>query len=133
MLFERTSFSRMLPWQSRALWITLGSLILTDAIAHAQIFVGNPAEGQVVYQQICLRCHGEALDGKGPEAATLKIPPTNFHALYSRIKDESELRFTIKRGRDLTAMHQWEGNLTDAQIRDVSAYIRSVIPQQITR
>ena len=107
-----------------------GSLILTDAAVHAQGFPGDPVKGRVVYQQFCLRCHGEALDGKGPEAAALTIPPTNFHALPSRMKDESELRFTIKRGRDATAMHMWEETLREEQIRDVSAYIRSVILQE---
>jgi mono/diheme cytochrome c family protein len=107
-----------------------GLLILTDSALHAQGFPGDPVKGRVVYQQFCLRCHGEALDGKGPEAASLSIPPTNFHALPSRMKHESELRFTIKRGRDATAMHMWEDNLREDQIRDVSAYIRSVIPQE---
>ena len=111
-------------------FVVLGAVLLIETTLYAQAFLGDQVKGQAVYRQFCLRCHGEALDGKGPEAISLRLPPANFHAAHSRIKSESELRLTIRRGRDLTAMHGWEGNLTDAQVRDVVAYIRSVIPQE---
>ena len=88
--------------------VVLGTSILIETTLHAQSFSGDPVKGQTVYQQFCLKCHGDALDGKGPEAASLSVPPANFHASHSRIKSENELRFTIRRGRDLTDMHRWE-------------------------
>jgi mono/diheme cytochrome c family protein len=113
-----------------SLSVVLCALFWTEVDVLAQGFKGNPDNGRAVYQSYCLRCHGKDLDGKGPEASSLTVPPANFHAPYSRIKDEAELRFTIKRGRAVTAMHSWEDELREAQIRDVSAYIRSVIPQE---
>ena len=111
--------------------MAFGLLIITCIASHAQGFPGDPVKGKSVYQHFCLRCHGEALDGKGPEAASLSVLPANFHAAHSRIKDEMELRLTIERGRARTAMHAWDNNLRDDQIRDVAAYIRSVVPHEI--
>jgi mono/diheme cytochrome c family protein len=110
--------------------VVLYALLLAAVDAHAQAFKGNPEKGRAVYESHCLRCHGKDLDGKGPEAASLSVPPENFRALYSRAKTESELRMTIRRGRSLTAMHRWEDELREVQISDVLAYIRSVIPQE---
>lgn len=36
------------------------------------------AQGATLYNANCLRCHGENLDGNGPEAATLTVPPANL-------------------------------------------------------
>ena len=53
-------------------------------------FPGRLAE---LYQQHCLRCHGSTLDGKGPDAASLRVP-ANFHTYLSRIKDDVEFEKT---------------------------------------
>ena len=116
-------------WKEECL-VAFSLLIITSIASHAQGFPGDPVKGKSVYQHFCLRCHGEALDGNGPEAASLSVPPANFHAAHSRIKDEMELRLTIERGRARTAMHAWDNNLRDDQIRDVAAYIRSVVPHE---
>jgi len=117
----------MKGWYISAVLLFL-SLIGVNILA--QGFKGNPQKGKVIYETYCLRCHGKALDGKGPESSSLNVAPSNFHAPHSRIKDEAELQLTITRGRDLTPMHSWEDQLQPTQIRDVSAYIRSVIPYE---
>jgi len=37
--------------------------------------------GKLLYQENCLNCHGESLDGRGPQAAGISYPiaPVNFH------------------------------------------------------
>ena len=110
--------------------VALCAVFLPRVDVLAQELKGNPVNGQAIYRDYCLRCHGEALDGKGPEASSLKVAPANFHAPYSRIKHESELKMTITRGRSFTDMHGWEDRLGAAQIRDVVAYIRSVVPHE---
>ena len=110
--------------------IVLCAVFMPRVDVLAQAFKGNPVNGQAIYRDYCLRCHGEALDGKGPEASSLKVAPENFHAPYSRIKSESELKMTLRRGRSSTDMHGWEDRLTTAQLMDVVAYIRSVVPQE---
>ncbi len=104
------------------------ALLWSGSWSLAQTSPGNPKNGQVLYERHCLRCHGEALDGKGPDAAALKISPTNFHSYPSRVKDEFELRLTIQRGRMFSAMHSWSDTLTDDQIKDVVSYIRTIAP-----
>ena len=108
----------------------LCAVFITCVEVLAQEPKGNPVKGQAIYRDHCLRCHGEALDGKGPEAVSLKVAPANFHAPHSRIKHESELEFTLRRGRSFTDMHGWEQRLSWIQMRDVVAYIRSVVPQE---
>jgi cytochrome c oxidase cbb3-type subunit 3 len=88
----------------------------------------NLKTGQKLYQQHCLRCHGARLDGKGPDAASLRVPPGDFHKYLSRVKSDLELEVTIRQGRKLTSMHEWDTLLTDQQVYDLIAYIRSAVP-----
>jgi len=46
----------------------------------------------------------------------------------SRIKDDVELEKTIKQGKQFLGMHKWEDTLTDEQVHDLIAYIRSAAP-----
>jgi mono/diheme cytochrome c family protein len=84
--------------------------------------------GHLLYEQHCLRCHGVALDGKGADAASLKVPPANFHLYLSRLKDDADLIKTIKEGRRFLGMHNWEDTFSDEQIHDLILYIRSAAP-----
>jgi mono/diheme cytochrome c family protein len=84
--------------------------------------------GHMLYEQHCLRCHGVALDGKGPDADSLKIPPANFHLYLSRLKDDADLIKTIKEGRRFLGMHNWEDTFSDEQIHDLILYIRRSAP-----
>lgn len=108
--------------------VGLCALLWSGPWALAQMTPGNPRNGHDLFQRHCLRCHGEKLDGKGPDAAALKISPANFHSYPSRVKDDFELWLTIRQGRMFSAMHSWSDTLTDDQIRDVVSYIRSVAP-----
>lgn len=106
------------------------ALIFASSWVLAESQPGDSKNGQVIYQRYCLRCHGEALDGKGPDAASLNVPPANFHTYLSRLKDDFELQMTITQGRMYTAMHRWGDTLTDAQVRDLISYIRSTVPHE---
>ena len=114
----------------RRLLVVIGVVaIVAGASVVAETGRGNPHKGPAIYKQHCLRCHGAMLDGKGPEAAKLNKPPTDFHKYLSRVKDDLELEVTIRQGRKLTAMHEWDSLLNDQQIYDLIAYIRSAVPQ----
>jgi mono/diheme cytochrome c family protein len=112
------------------LMVLLGGLIIvaTSSVL-AETNLGNPLHGQNLYQQHCLRCHGARLDGNGPDAASLRIRPTDFHIYLTLARDASELEEAIRQGRKLTPMHAWDTVLTDQQIYDLVEYIRSAIPQ----
>jgi mono/diheme cytochrome c family protein len=94
---------------------------------------GNLKNGQVLYQEHCLRCHGATLDGRGPDAPKFRVRPTDFHKYLSRVKGDLELEVAIRRGRKLTAMHEWDSLFTDRQVDDLIAYIRTAVPRLETK
>ena len=107
-----------------------GLAIAVSASPAAETRPGNPHRGPALYKQHCLRCHGAMLDGEGPEAAKLSRKPPDFHKYLSRVKGDLELEVTIRQGRKLTAMHEWDSLLSDQEIYDLIAYIRSVVPHK---
>jgi mono/diheme cytochrome c family protein len=113
---------------SKVLIGTMFTLLPASSWVLAQTHLSPIDKGERLYLRNCLRCHGAALDGKGPEAASLTIPPANFHTYLSRLKDDIELEKTIKQGNKFLGMHNWEDTLTDEQVRDLIAYIRSAAP-----
>ena len=111
--------------------ILAGTVLLVFAATSwvsAQVVRGNPKNGQIVYEQQCLRCHGSKLDGSGPDAKDLIVRPANLQSQASRAKTDWELLVTITNGALFTPMHGFRGKLTDEQILDVLSYIRSVVP-----
>ncbi len=60
---------------------------------------------------------------------SLKVPQSNLGTYISRLKDDAEVRNTIKQGKQFLGMHKWEDTLADEEIRDLIAYIRSAAPQ----
>jgi mono/diheme cytochrome c family protein len=103
-------------------------VFVTNSWVSAQGARGNPKNGQVLYQQHCLRCHGEKLDGNGPDGEYLITRPANFLSQGSRAKTDWELLVTITNGALFTPMHGFRGKLSDEQILDVLSYIRSMAP-----
>ncbi len=89
---------------------------------------GNPKSGQAIYEQHCLRCHGSTLDGNGPDGQYLIVAPTNFQSPRSRTKTDWELLVTISNGALFTPMHGFRAKLSDDQMLDVLAYIRTMAP-----
>lgn len=101
-------------------------VILGSTWATAQTNRGNPRDGQAIYEKNCLRCHGDKLDGNGPDGQYLIVRPANFQSVNSRVKTDWELLITIANGALFSPMHGYRGKLTDQQMLDVLSYIRSV-------
>ncbi len=104
----------------------LSLVMLCSSWAAGQINRGNPREGQAIYEKYCLRCHGDRLDGNGPDGQYLIVRPANFQSVNSRAKTDWELLITIANGALFSPMHGYRGKLTDQQMLDVLSYIRSV-------
>jgi len=105
-------------------------LLMCIGSTTAQDVMTNPVAGKVLYQTHCLRCHGALGDGKGPDAATLMVPPRDFHTAESTAKNEYELRSIIIWGLVFSPMHNWGYRLTPQEIRNLISYIRQVAPYQ---
>ncbi|HKY72028.1 MAG TPA: cytochrome c [Nitrospira sp.] len=94
--------------------------------AQTQTMRGNPKAGESIYKQHCLRCHGEKLDGSGPDAQDLIVRPADFTSNRSRMKSDWELLVALTNGVLFSPMHSFRGKLSDEQMLDVLSYIRSV-------
>ena len=87
--------------------------------------------GKGVYQRYCQTCHGETAAGDGFNAFNLDPRPRDLSdpALQAK-KTDAELVDAIRRGGSgvgLSAlMPPWGRTLSEAQIRDVILYLRSL-------
>ena len=88
---------------------------------------GDPRKGELWFTQICETCHGINGEGYGAGVAGPAIGKSGF---LNKVSD-GFLRETIKYGRSNTRMRGFSGaeglaNLTDAEIDDVIAFLRSL-------
>lgn len=90
---------------------------LTISIAPATAFAGNANNGNVIFQEKCAACHG--IDGK----AVLPGAP-NFAKGERMEKPDSALKTSITNG--LNTMPPFKGALSDGQIGDLLAYVRTL-------
>jgi mono/diheme cytochrome c family protein len=83
--------------------------------------------GGLVYGSYCVTCHGVNADGNG-RAARLHTPrPANLRASD---KNDAYIALIVRRGGEAIGrapgMPPWGEELTDEQINDVTAFVRSV-------
>lgn len=77
---------------------------------------GDPVRGKAVFQN-CVGCHGaDATGGVGPNLTTAEM----------KAKDDNYYRQVISNGVTGTSMPAWGGRLTDQDIEDVIAFLRSL-------
>ena len=81
--------------------------------------------GAQVYHNNCESCHGAQGHGDGPAGVALEPPPKNLAELGKPAADDY-LFWRISTGRPGTAMPPWKGTLSDEQIWQVIAYIRTL-------
>jgi len=79
---------------------------------------GNAKSGKVLYETLCMRCHGTPIQRSS--AVHLANP-----VLLATASD-AFLRWAVESGRPPTSMIPWKGALRPAQIDDVIAYVRSM-------
>lgn len=113
------------------LWAALPVLVLlsfgtrtADTVVHAAD--GDARKGKAVYEKSCVLCHGPQGRGDGPVGKTVNPPAADFTSAASKKKTDAELLATIENGRPPTAMVGWKGQLSDAEIQDVLAYVKSL-------
>ena len=87
---------------------------------------GDAQGGRTIYEKHCLPCHGPEGRGDGQFGKITSPPAADFTSAASKKKTEAELLSTIENGRPPTAMEAWKGQLSDRQIQDVLAYVKSL-------
>lgn len=95
-----------------------------NTVAHAA--GGDARKGKAVYEKSCVLCHGPQGRGDGPVGKTINPPAADFTSAASKKKTDAELLATIETGRPPTAMVGWKGQLSEAEIQDVLAYVKSL-------
>ncbi|MGZ5199419.1 MAG: c-type cytochrome [Telluria sp.] len=115
------------------------SLLATAAGAQEQAAVqGGPLlprdskdaaifRGGLVYSSYCVTCHGINADGNGRAARLYTPRPANLRATD---KNDAYIQLIVRRGGEAigrsSKMPPWGEELTDEQIHDVVAFVRSI-------
>ena len=83
------------------------------------------AAGAGAFKVNCASCHGEKGYGDGPAGAALDPAPKNLVEVAALAGDDY-LYWRLNTGKEGTAMIAWKGVLTDEQIWQAVAYIRTL-------
>lgn len=85
---------------------------------------GDRVSGREIYVNTCIRCHG--IDGKGALGIKLVPPPADLTSLTVQSRLDGTLFRRIHEGKPNTAMGAWKYSLSDEEIWDVLAYVRTL-------
>jgi mono/diheme cytochrome c family protein len=92
---------------------------------------GDAARGKALYAQYCASCHGATGNADGPLGQALNPRPARHSdGAYMRTLSDEHLFKVIQQGGAAVGksplMAPWGGTLSDAQIRDVVAFVRTL-------
>lgn len=82
-------------------------------------------EGAKVFRVNCETCHGPQGMGDGPAGQALDPKPRDLSKLQEQVEDDY-LFWRIAEGKPGTSMVAWKGILTDEQIWQAVAFIRTL-------
>jgi len=85
---------------------------------------GDAVSGREIYVNTCIRCHG--IDGKGAQGIKLVPPPADLGSAAVQNRLDGTLFRRIHEGKPNTAMGAWKHALSDDEIWDVLAYVRTL-------
>ena len=81
--------------------------------------------GAEVFRTNCEMCHGPQGHGDGPAGQSLEPRPRNLAVVQSKAGDDY-LFWRVHDGKPGTSMVAWKGILTDEQIWQVIAFVRTL-------
>ena len=111
---------------------------LVLAIAPSAALAADLAKGKETFKMICATCHGESGKGDGPGGQGIQPPPRDFTKgdfkfdanKNGKVGEDADLKLVISKGAaefgGSPLMTPWAGALSDADIDNVIAVIRSL-------
>jgi cytochrome c oxidase cbb3-type subunit 2 len=98
---------------------------------------GNAPAGKLVYEQRCVECHGATGKGDGPASDLLTPRPRDFTLGRYKIRStetgsiptDADLLRSVGKGLYGSAMPGWETIISDKDIHDVVAYLKTLSPR----
>ena len=110
-----------------ALLIGITSAVFAGAVGLKDLSIaqkeGDQVTGREIYVNICIRCHG--IDGKGEQGIRFVPPPADLSSSTVQSRLDGTLFKRIHEGKPNTAMGAWKHALSDDEIWDVLAYVRT--------
>lgn len=97
---------------------------------------GNRDNGEALYKQNCVACHGEQGDGQGPRAYFILPKPRDFrHPAAKASLNRPHLFEAVAKGEVGSEMPAWEKVLNEQQIADISEYVlvELIKPEQLNK
>ena len=113
--------------------LVLSLVLMLTLFAGPARAAGDAAAGAKIYAARCARCHGKGGEGNGPDLA--KLHPTSSPVNWTRAvvmkqwSDKEILDIITKGGKAVKSspvMPPFGGKLSEAQIQDLLAFIRSL-------
>jgi cytochrome c oxidase cbb3-type subunit 3 len=101
---------------------------ISDVVEYIAIVKNQISRGEVVYKTNCVLCHGVKADGKGRASVLFDPPPANL--TLSDKNDEYKNMIITLGGKAMgrsEVMPIWGEQLSEQQIEDVVAYLRTVL------
>ena len=83
--------------------------------------------GRVIFSTICVGCHG--IDGKGEGQMKFTPPVADLTSPAIQGKLDARLFKSVHDGKPNTAMGAWREALSDDEIWDALAYVRTLAPE----
>lgn len=124
---EQSSGARRTRWTRAAILIGIGMVSELWSLPQHWVSAGQEADkGKAIYEKLCLTCHGLQGKGDGPTGKVLIPPATDLTSAATNKKSDADLLKIIRDGKPPTAMPAWKGQLSEQEIQEVLAYIRSL-------
>ena len=102
--------------------IAIGGLLLLGSWAGAPGAWGDAAAGKDAYQKKCAMCHGADGKGETPTGKSMKLRDLGS----DDVQKQSDAQLIDITANGKAKMPAYKGKLTDEQIKDVVAFIRTL-------